>query len=114
MDNLYERLINNGGFTIDNGANEYNGAGYVVALPNEVTVTADVLTAILLRSIVDALFDFDAADFVGAWCDNDGRYCFSPTMVVDDRDDAIWYARHYGQATIWDVERGEPIFVEYT
>jgi hypothetical protein len=115
MQDIYNKIIQNGGITISKDLQEYTGIGYAVAVSKETEIIIsesqfipDYITKVLAQ--YDAYLNNDRV-YLGVWKDQ-GKVYFDISEVIDDKTQAIEIAKKRDQLAIFDFNTFDSIPVK--
>ena len=111
MKDLKQMLINNGGFTLSSSLQDVSlDSGYMVAYKEHENII-DINSLELGQSINTTQDNAKKLNaFVGGWLDN-GLVYLDVSKHFTDKDKALEFARQEKQIAIYDIEKGESIYL---
>lgn len=109
MKHLYNRLLTEKGFTLDNELKSVDSKGYFVSLARtETTVPLNIFSFDVMVQIINEYKK--TTHLIGAWIDNDLVY-IDNSILVNDLATAINLALAYNQISIYDNVKKETIYI---
>lgn len=109
MEQLYEQLLNNKGFTVDKDLNIVKEKGYFVSIHRtQTTIPINVFTYEVFFSLMEGYME--TPHLIGGWIENNLVYIDS-TILINDLATAINIAISNNQIAIFDTEKQESIYI---
>lgn len=109
MENIKSYILSNGGCTLSNQLDIFNGVGYVVSREGYEFTTSSIDDVMLkIREYKDIATRLDA--FIGVWFNTeDGLYYVDINNIYKDKKEAIFYGMKYKQLAIYDMATNQEI-----
>ena len=111
---LYHTVLKNGGITVTSRLVKVKKrTGFFVSLKNQGTVIdLKDFTPDTLSERINSLWVKDT-QYIGIWVDKANKKVYIDVSVwVQDRDQAIQKGIDEGQIAIWDIEKGQEIYLK--
>lgn len=109
MEQLYNQLINNKGFTVDKDLNVIKDKGYFVSIQRtQTTIPINVFSYEVFFSLMEGYMELP--NLIGGWIDSNLVYIDS-TILINDLPTAINIALSNNQLAIFDNEKQETIYI---